>query len=574
MRKQKLSRRQTVGAGLAAAGLIGAAVAGSTVASAAPAPEAAGHGTTGHGTAAGTTVLRGSTTTPIKHLVVLFDENVSFDHYFGTYPKATNRDGVRFTASRHTPKVDDYLAHPALLKARSARNPNGNPNAMPPFRYSPDEAVTCDQGHNYTPEEKAVDGGAMDKFVESVSGDTCGLLNRVGQTMGYYDGNTVTGLWNYAQHYAMSDNAWSDTFGPSTPGALEVVSGQTHGVRSYDPASGTEHPTQTATPDAYAVHAPDANGVGTVIGDPDPVYDDCADANHTKTSPLAGMTDDKNVGDLLNAKQVTWGWFQGGFAPDVPYAGPGTYAQCTHTSKNVDGTPDVDYNPHHEPFQYYASTANPHHLAPASLEEVGHDGQANHQYDLSLFSDALSGKGGASLPAVSYLKARNVEDGHAAYSDPLDEQHFLVRTINEIQRSKYWKDTAIVVTYDDTDGWYDHVAPTITNASSTADDVNTCTAPAAAGVPILQGFQDRCGPGQRIPFLVISPYAKKDAVDSHLITQSSVVRFIEDNWGLGRIGGGSFDEHAGSLNGLLDLRHPSNGRLILRSNGSIARSQH
>ncbi len=563
MRKTKVfrSRQGAVGIGLAAALVAaGLAAAGTSGASALE--------------SADRTASRATTSTPIKHLVVIYSENVSFDHYFGTYPKANNTDGVKFTAVKKTPKVENYLAHPNLLKPKSSTNPNGNPNAMPPFRYGPDEAITCDQGHNYTPEQKAINAGAMDKFVQSVSGDSCGLLNRVGQTMGYYDGNTVTAMWNYAQHFAMSDNAWSDTFGPSTPGALEVVSGQTHGVMSYDPATGTENPVQTATPDSFTVHAPDANGVGTVIGDPDPVYDDCADSNHTGTFALAGMQDsNKNVGDLMNDKGVSWGWFQGGFAPDVAYAGPGTYAKCTHQSQNIAGAPDVDYNPHHNPFEYYKSTSNPHHLAPASNAEIGHDGQANHQYDLHLFYKTLTGEGGAALPAVSYLKAKNVEDGHAAYSDPIDEQHFVTRTINAIMRSKYWKSTAVVIAYDDSDGWYDHVAPDITNASNTADDVNTCTEPAAAGVTILGGYQDRCGPGQRLPFLVVSPYAKRNHVDKTLITQASVVKFIQDNWGLAEIGDSSFADDAGSINGLFDFRHPHRGTLLLNSNGTVKKHQ-
>ncbi|MBZ5736682.1 phospholipase C [Nocardioides mangrovi] len=562
MRTPKLTRARGAGVGLTAAALVATALAAGGVTQASAADPVATR-------AAGAARAADGTTTPIKHVVVIFSENVSFDHYFGTYPKAANTDGVRFTAGRRTPRVDNLRAHPELLKAKSATHPDGNPNSMPPFRYGPDEAVTCDQGHNYTPEEKAIDGGAMDKFVQNVSGDTCGLLNRVGQTMGYYDGNTVTALWNYAQHYSMSDNAWSDTFGPSTPGALEVVSGQTHGVMSYDPATGTEDPTQTTTPDTYGVHAPDADGVGTVIADPDPVYDDCADTNHTSSNALAGMQDsNKNIGDLMNAGGVSWGWFQGGFAPDVAYAGPGTYAQCTHTSENITGAPDVDYNPHHNPFEYYKSTSNPHHLAPASMAEIGHDGQANHQYDLSLFYDALKGTGGATMPAVSYVKAKNVEDGHAAYSDPIDEQHFMVRTINAIMTSKYWKNTAVVIAYDDSDGWYDHVAPTITNASSTADDVNTCTDPAGSGVAILSGYQDRCGPGQRLPFLVISPYAKRDHVGHSLITQASVVRFIEDNWGLGTIGDGSFADTAGKIDGLFDFGKHHDAAYLLRANGT------
>ena len=569
MSKKKLSRaRLGAGIGLAAAGLVGGGLAAvSTPGASASVPVQAD--------ATSVTLLADSdTTTPIKHLVVLFSENVSFDHYFGTYPKAANTDGVKFKAKPGTQIPENYLLHPNLLKAKSQAHPNGNPNQTPPFRLSPDEAVTCDQGHNYTPEEKAINGGKMDQFVQNVSGDTCGQFNRLGTTMGYYDGNTVTALWNYAQNFAMSDNAWTDTFGPSTPGALEVVSGQTHGIMSYDPTSDDTNPTQTTDPDSYTVKDPDANGVGSVIADPDPVYDDCSDTNHTGTNALGGMqSSNKNVGDLLNAENVSWGWFQGGFTPTTPYAGAGTYAVCGATSKNILGTPDADYNPHHNPFSYYKSTSNPHHLLPATGAEVGHDGQANHNYDLTYFYDALKNKNGETLPAVSYVKAKNVEDGHASYSDPIDEEHFLTRTINAIENSPYWKDTAIVVTYDDSDGWYDHVAPQITNSSTSAtNDVNTCTDPAKLGVPMLGGYLDRCGPGQRIPFLVISPYAKKNYVSSDLITQSSVVKFIEDNWGTGQIGDGSFADTAGSLDDLFDFKKPVMKKLILKPNGAVKKA--
>src|SRR5262245_18836670 len=87
-------------------------------------------------------------------------------------------------------------------------------------------ALTCDQDHSYTDEQKAFDNGLMDKFVEFVgrSGTNCQPGNI--DVMGYYDGNTVTGLWNYAQHFAMNDNSFSSVFGPSTPGALNLISGQ------------------------------------------------------------------------------------------------------------------------------------------------------------------------------------------------------------------------------------------------------------------------------------------------------------------------------------------------------------
>ncbi len=250
--------------------------------------------------------------------------------------------------------------------------------------------------------------------------------------------------------------------------------------------------------------SPDGNGVGTVINDPDPAYDDCSDKDHTSTNTLAAaQPGQKNIGDLLNAKGVTWGWFQGGFKPTTAYAGAGTYAKCDSTHTNQAGASVVDYSPHHNPFQYYASTANPHHLPPTSVAMIGHTDQANHQYDLSDFAQALKA---GNLPAVSFLKASEFQDGHAAYSDPIDEQNFLVKQINAIQGSEFWKSTAIFIAYDDSDGWYDHVDGTTVNGSSDPlNDTAECSAGAGA---TLGGYQDRCGYGPRLPLLAISPYSK------------------------------------------------------------------
>ena len=245
----------------------------------------------------------------------------------------------------------------------------------------------------------------MDKFVEHTSMDACGVAGDPryavpGLTMDYYDGNTVTGLWNYAQHFAHQRQQLLHTFGPSTPGAINLVSGQTHGVISVDPFTGA----QTAAPDPYTVKSPNAQGVGTMTEDPDPAFDDCSDGSHAKSYALAAMQG-KNIGDLLNEKNVSWGWFQGGFTPQGTKNIQGTdYAQCTTTHTNVAGVSSTDYNPHHQPFQYYASTANPHHLAPASDAEIGHAGQANHQYDITDFNKVV---GTDNMPAVSYLKAPN-----------------------------------------------------------------------------------------------------------------------------------------------------------------------
>jgi phospholipase C len=475
-----------------------------------------------------------STTTPIKHVVVIFGENISFDHYFGTYPNAANTDGTPFTAARHTPDVDG-LDHKLLTD---------NPNAYNPKRLSPSQALTCDQNHNYGPEQQAFNNGKMDKFVEKTETDKCTgqpiLFGEPGLVMDYYDGNTVTGMWNYAQHYALNDNSFDTTFGPSTPGALNLISGQTHGVQAL--TSVTHEPTT----DASAVKSPDANGIGTMINDPEPAWDDCSDKNHTATDNLVTMHG-RNIGDLLNQRHVTWGWFQGGFKPTGTANG---YAVCGATHTNVGGQAAVDYSPHHEPFQYYPSTANPKHLPPSSVDAIGQTDQANHQYDTTDFDASLKA---GSMPAVSFLKAPQYQDGHAGYSDPLDEQHFVVSEVNKIQQSPQWRSTAIVLAYDDSDGWYDHVAAKVINGShDAAQDSEICTSKGTS----LGGYQDRCGYGPRLPLLVISPYSKVNHVDHSLTDQTSIIKFVEENWSTGKIGDGSYDSRAGSIKGMFDFWWP------------------
>jgi len=238
-----------------------------------------------------------------------------------------------------------------------------------------------------------------------------------------------------------------------------------------------------------------------------------------------------NIGTLLNSKNITWGWFQGGFEPTGNELDG--RAKCESEHPNISGENQTDYIPHHEPFQYYNSTSNPHHFPPTSIPMIGKTDKANHQYDLSDFWKAAKN---GSLPSVSFLKAAAYQDGHSWYSDPLDEQHFIVDTINRLQKLAEWNSTAVIVTYDDSDEWYDHVMPPIVSQSNDqnydrllGEDILCGHAPSGA-------YQDRCGYGPRLPLLIISPYVKVNYVDHGITDQTSVLRFIEDNWGLGRIG--------------------------------------
>jgi len=533
--RRKPKRTVRYYAAIAAATVAGAGLTvGATIGSASAAPRAAGSvSAEATGPAVGGFIFGSRTATPIKHLVVIFQENVSFDHYFGTYPDAANTDGSKFSAAPGTPTVNGLT--PALL--------SNNPNLFNPQRLTPSEALTCDQDHAYTPEQKAFDGGKMDLFVQNTGVGTCTgepvLFGAPGLVMDYYDGNTVTGLWNYAQHYAMSDNNYDTDFGPSTPGALNVISGYDGSSYAVSPSAADPTTAAHVTSGSVAYVGGNTANLGTIYGDMDPAFDGCSDGSHVSSSPV-GVATGQNIGDLLNARHVTWGWFQGGFAPTGTSNG---YPVCGATHTNIGGNSIADYSPHHEPFQYYASTSNPDHLPPSSEAAIGHTDQAHHQYDLSYFYEALKD---GNLPSVSYLKAAEYQDGHAGYSDPLDEQTFLVNTINQIEESRYWPSTAIVITYDDSDGWYDHQASPIVNGSDTSADTAMC----ADAAITLGTYPDRCGYGPRLPLLVISPWTRVNYVSHTLTDQSSIVRFIEDNWlGRERIGNGSYDTIAGRLDG-------------------------
>jgi phospholipase C len=486
------------------------------------------------------------TATPIKHLVIIFQENISFDHYFGTYPIALNPKGEpRFVARPGTPTVN------GLRGALLTNNPNflnkaNGAGATNPFRLDRSQVATRDQDHDYGDEQAAAHGGLMDLFPKAVG--TAGpppnppppAVTTTGLTMGYFDGNTVTALWNYAQHYAMSDNSYGTTFGPSTPGLLNLVSGQTNGVAHFLNGTGDE--------------VDGGNGSLTVVGDPDPIDDVCSAPTRNQVQ-MSG----KNIGDLLNEAGVSWGSFMGGF--DLTAKNANGTTGCARSSTSVYTGTTKDYIPHHAFFQYYASTLNKMHTRPASVSEIGHSGPANHEYDINDFFAAVKA---GNMPAVSFLKASAFQDGHAGYSNPLDEQTFLVNVVNFLQKSREWNETAVVILYDDSDGWYDHQMGPIVNQSTSPADALTGPGQCGDGSNALSGpdpsanphAQGRCGYGPRQPLLVISPWAKENFVDHTVTDQTSIIRFIEDNWLDGkRIGGGSFDALANSIVQMFDFEN-------------------
>jgi phospholipase C len=533
-------------------------------------------------------------TTPITNVIILFQENVSFDHYFGTYPNAQNNSGEQaFSAYPGTPAVNGLT--PALLKNNPNKNATGTAQANP-ARLSAAQAFTCSQGHGYGQEQQAVDSGLMDQFPKYTGRTTStGCANDGTTVLGYYDGNTVSAFWNYAQNFAMSDNSFGSTFGPSTPGAINLISGQTYGGITHFGTGTTATYPNTVTAGT--------SNVVTDIGDLDAYLDDCGnDKGGTVTTSTTLEMTGKNIGDLMNAAGVTWGWFQGGFAPTTAASGTAPAvcgaARTAHQFPSVNPsvfvpnpvaplltgadihTSVADYSSHHQPFQYYASTRNPHHLRPTSVAAIGTTDQANHQYDTTDFFAAL---GAGNLPAVSFVKAPEAYDGHPGYSDPVSEQYWITQFVNQVMQSPKWASTAIIIAYDDSDGWYDHVngpivspsSVTISGQSNAYDNfagVGNCGAPASGAQPA------RCGHGPRLPLIVISPYANTNYVDHTLTNQASIINFIESNWGLGYIDGptrpangqASFDRDSGTLNGMFNFSNPANtAPLFMSCSGAI-----
>jgi phospholipase C len=527
------------------------------------------------------------TKTPIKHLVVVFNENRSFDHYFGTYPNAINPEGEPvFEPAKNTQRdVNNLLTSPALLDNNPNLNPANGTGATNPFRLDRTQANTADQNHGYTAEQQAIDGGKLDLFPLRTGAATsggAGAFGTKGQVMGFFDGNTVTALWNYAQNFAMSDNSWSDTFGPSTPGALEMFSGQTNGATfpvlpATIPAGlpGAGQPIPTTEPAlgnllALAGAAVFDGQYGlTLIGDIDPAGDTCSSTQITVQMAA------KNIGDLLNAGNVPWGSFVGGF--NLQTINDNGSTGCKRSSVSaVTGGSHGDYVPHHIWFQYFASTANPTHARPTSTKAIGFTNvpgtkkvdPANHAYDLDDFFTAV---GSGNYPAVSLIKMQSFQDDHPGNSNPLDAQTGLVNLINFLQQQPDWDSTAVILAYDDSDGWYDHAFVAPTNGSfSIADALNgtgNCGTPGVTAQPNgLSGLPvaGRCGPGMRQPFMVISPYAKKNYVSHTFTTQASIPQFIEDNWLNGeRLGAGSFDATTGSIMDMFDFNQAPTRKLIL-----------
>jgi len=468
----------------------------------------------------------------IKYVFVIFQENRSFDSYFGSFP------GARNLFSQPPSQTPGYF--------QQFLDTNGNTITIAPFRIGPAQfaADTDDVDHSYARMVAKMDVQSgvprMDKYAltEELKYTTPGAnptlkAKQYGElTMAYEDCDTVPLIWNYADRFTLFDNYFQHTIGPSTPNAIDMIAGQTGETQWVEhPNEATTNPVLaalsqgepvTSDNDPFWGSAADPTAVGKQPINPGdsptsyqinqtyaslPLTFNGADIRAVtgldmSTSDLADVRDDIPAIAALNAQAVPWGWFQEGYDREP------TDGAVLHES----------YISHHNGPQYFGYVSN------NPLE-------SQHLHGLNDFFAAMSSGGLLAPKGVFYLRGgyQNIiglkpadpdaavqanfpgDDEHPGYSDAQISQATVAREVNAIVRSPYWRNSVIFITYDESEGDYDHVPPPILKFSP-------------AGTPLVHG--------PRIPLIVISPYANAHVVSHESGDHNSIIRFIDQVFGL------------------------------------------
>ena len=466
----------------------------------------------------------------VKYVFVLFQENRSFDSYFGTFPRA---DGIYSRGPNATPGF-----------AQRLQNVDGSFSPISPFRIGPKQfaADTDDVDHSHPRLVKKIDvtsgGPQMDQFAITEeqkyipTGQTLPTLKakQYGElTMAYEDCDTVPLLWNYANRFVLFDHIFQSDEGPSTPGNIAIVAAQAgetqyalHPNEGYtdngaggvpgvpvtndrDPAWGPYNPGDGATPAGVQLNLTFATLPLTLAGR--------AIAALPQTDPHAG-TDFADVGS--DVKQIAkqnkdpfgWGWFENGYDRE-----PGQPSAAASLN---------NYVTHHNGPQYFGYVANS--SARQNLHGLGDFMTAVSDGQLPAQGGVFYVKGGFQNilglkpvdPDAAVQANFQGDDDHPGYSDAQISEATLAENINRIATSKYWSQSAIVVTWDDSEGDYDHVPPPLRSIG-----------PGVGNLP-----QDFLTDGPRVPFFVISPFAKTHRVEHAYGDYGSVVKFIDNVFGL------------------------------------------
>jgi phospholipase C len=411
----------------------------------------------------------------LQHIVVIYLENRSFDNEYGQFPGANGLREERLHLRRF-PQIDSagvpFDSLPEVAGSPLPLDLRNRPFAIE--RFIPATQPTIDLVHRFYQEQVQIDHGKMDKFVQ--------VSDAKGLSLGYYHTANLP-LAAEAERYTLCDNFFHAAFGGSFLNHFWLIAART-----------PEFPNAPAT----AVAQLDANG--NLIKDgfvtPDGFAVNTAftvNSPHPATVPPANLVPNQTfptIGDRLSEKGISWAWYSGGW------------------NDALAGTPGALFQFHHQPFAFFANFAD------------GTQAKADHLKDELDFLAAVQGD---SLPAVSFVKPYGLDNEHPGYTDIITGENHVLGLINAVRSSPAWAHTAIIITYDENGGFYDHVAP-----------------------PRV----DRWGPGSRVPTLVISPFSHV-GVDHHRYDTTSILALIERRWHLEPLT--SRDEHADPLSGAFDF---------------------
>ncbi len=398
----------------------------------------------------------------IKHVIVIFQENWSFDSLYGQFP---NANGIAKAKSATTQQIDKMqTASPSLPPCIDTRThqkyptiplnlPNGPFDLAP---YIPLTQNTGDLTHRFYQEIAQINGGKMDAFArESDAG---------GFVMSYYD-ITSTRLGKISQQYTLCDNFFHSFYGGSLLNVLALFSAQ---MPTWENAPA--HLVAKLSPDGTLLKDGKVSPDGYLINDAEPYYIPHK-ANVSDADRVPPLTT-KTIGDLLSEKNISWGWYAEGWADAIQ------------------GKASPAFTFHYQAPTYFKQ------FSPGTKERI------DHLFDLSQFYKQLDE---GTLPAVCFIRPFHTNSQHPGDGALLTGLNWSADLIERIQKSSLWKDCAIIATYDENGGRWDHVPP-----------------------PNI----DRFGPGTRIPAVIISPFAKKSFVDHTIYETVSILKFIEERWEL------------------------------------------
>jgi len=389
----------------------------------------------------------------LQHVVVIYLENHSFDNLYGEFAGA---DGLSNAAATSTQVDASGTAFAALPQVSGSPFPATLPNAPFPIEnFVPADQRIPDLVHRFYQEQAQIDGGRMDKFAQ--------VSNAKGEVMGFYHTGPLP-LAAEAASYTLCDNFFHAAFGGSFLNHIWLIAARTpvfpdapSAIVAQLGSDGSLVKDGGVTPDGYAV-----NTLFTV-NQPHPAV---------PANQLVPNQTFATIGDRLSERHISWAWYSGGW------------------NDALAGHADPLFQYHHQPFAYFANYAD------------GTAAKAEHLRDEAEFiAAAQAGK----LPAVSFVKPLGPQNEHPGYADLITGENHVMDLINAVRNGADWPTTAIIITYDEHGGFWDHVPP-----------------------PVV----DRWGPGIRVPTLVISPFAKRHFVDHHRYDTTSILALIESRWRL------------------------------------------